>query len=285
MKQSTLKVIFYVVIIPLIFSSFSGCAFSDGEPWGQAEFHLTGSFDFSERQDEQARLKTTTNYALEIDVLEVTFDSLSLAMRQGERTLSFDPSEPPVGYSLCHNGHCHSDDGRLVSYEDIAAELAGSGESGFSVHLPLEGSFVLNSIPSEFTGAWSCSDQCQLQRGHLNLVTLQVHSLTIRGRVYDRQEGDYRRLPESGIALSLTIPLNLSFERIIEGVVDRVEPVGVGIHVYFELTNKLFDSINWVDFVEDNTTELIEVPNDILGESVREKLYNNSEVTVSIQRY
>ncbi len=38
---------------------------------------------------------------------------------------SFDPANPPAGYSLCHGGHCHADDGRLVSYADIEAELAG----------------------------------------------------------------------------------------------------------------------------------------------------------------
>lgn len=53
----------------------------------------------------------------------VTGARLLLQSLQGG--VSFDPADPPEGYSLCHNGHCHKDDGTLPTYEQIEAELAG----------------------------------------------------------------------------------------------------------------------------------------------------------------
>jgi len=48
-----------------------------------------------------------------------------LALQALEGGVSFDPADPPEGYGLCHNGHCHKDDGTLPTYEQIEAELAG----------------------------------------------------------------------------------------------------------------------------------------------------------------
>ena len=45
----------------------------------------------------------------------------------------FDPQNPPEGYTRCHRGHCHTVDGRVVSYQQVmsatgATRIAGGGQ-------------------------------------------------------------------------------------------------------------------------------------------------------------
>lgn len=56
-----------------------------------------------------------------LTVVAATLQSLS----GGGGDNSLDPSAPPEGFSLCHSGHCHHEDGSLWSYEEIEAWLAG----------------------------------------------------------------------------------------------------------------------------------------------------------------
>jgi len=56
-----------------------------------------------------------------LTVVDATLQSLS----GGGGGDSFDTSAPPEGFSLCHSGHCHHEDGSLWSYEEIEAWLAG----------------------------------------------------------------------------------------------------------------------------------------------------------------
>lgn len=46
---------------------------------------------------------------------------------------TFDPAAPPDGFSLCHGGHCHADDGSLWSYEEIEQWLAGDAATWVEV--------------------------------------------------------------------------------------------------------------------------------------------------------
>lgn len=74
---------------------------------------------------------TDLGYQVKIDVATVDLASLTLEELQGG--IAFDPADPPEGYGLCHGGHCHADDGSLVDYADIEAELAGDAASYVTV--------------------------------------------------------------------------------------------------------------------------------------------------------
>ena len=114
------KTLVAVVLVPFL----SGCL-GDGLPWGQLETSMTASFaPPGGRLDDQGRLKTTANYVVDDLKVTVGFDAFSLVLA-AQGAAGFDPANPPEGYSLCHNGHCHSDSGALVDYEDIALEMAG----------------------------------------------------------------------------------------------------------------------------------------------------------------
>ncbi|MBM4373379.1 MAG: hypothetical protein FJ098_17105, partial [Deltaproteobacteria bacterium] len=121
----------------------AGCAFTDGEPWGEVRPALRVVFDPSpERLTPEGWLRTTLGYGVELHALDVSVDGLTLSMAAGgEGAAVFDPADPPEGYSLCHNGHCHAASGALVSYEAIAAELGGGGTTeGFVLAVPAAGS-------------------------------------------------------------------------------------------------------------------------------------------------
>src|SRR5688572_4227131 len=73
---------------------------------------------------------TDVGYQVHLDSATLEVDEVALEELVGGGAsggTSFDPANPPPGYSLCHGGHCHADDGRLVEYAEIEAELAGGG--------------------------------------------------------------------------------------------------------------------------------------------------------------
>ena len=92
------------------------CTLEGGQPWGQVDFGVSVlSMDTAGRMEGNL-IKTADNYGLEIETLTVEFAAVS-AVQTTSAGAGFDPAQPPEGYSLCHNGHCHSADGRLVAYE------------------------------------------------------------------------------------------------------------------------------------------------------------------------
>lgn len=235
-----------------------GCALPDGDPWGRASVQMEARFaPEAGRLDEAGRLKTTTNYSVQIDRLSLRFDSFSIAMSaEGAEVTAFDPANPPPGYTLCHNGHCHSVDGRLVDYEDIALELTGGVAAGATITQAFsEGLLDLGpetiAVP---TGA--CANDCQLPRGGLSTATLVVGQIEVEGRVFDRLTGDRRRLPESGAPFSLSAERPLSFALTLSGAVGKDEPVAVDFDGLFEAPSALFDGLDWQAYLSEPTGSL-----------------------------
>lgn len=102
----------------------TGCAIADGEPWGWATAQVSATGAIVEAGGEPAdgvTIESVDAYA-NIRLAETRTSS-------GGDGSSFDPASPPPGYTLCHNGHCHAENGDLVPYEDVREALASSGGS------------------------------------------------------------------------------------------------------------------------------------------------------------
>ena len=50
------------------------------------------------------------------------------AAKPGE--VVFDPKNPPPGWVLCHNNHCHHQDGRVASYAQVMQEMGATSMVG-----------------------------------------------------------------------------------------------------------------------------------------------------------
>lgn len=253
----------------------SGCALDDGDPWGRAHFDLQASFDATPRLD-QGRLKTSKNYAVELDDVALAFGTVDLALRAEDTVVNFDPADPPEGYSLCHNGHCHSASGELVDYEDISAELAGGQTSAGGVVQAIDAEVGLDTDDVVDVPLSDCSNDCRLERGLLNTVTLVVRSLRISGRAFDTTEAG--RLPEEGMVFQTVIPLDLEFTEVVEGAIADGEPVDVNLLVRLDLTEKFLDPVEF-----DSTADAgFQDPG--VAESIIETIEEESNFTVRISR-
>lgn len=226
----------------------SACAFEPGQPWGRAELHLEASFAPAEgRLTADGLLRTSNNYLIRVDSLSVHVGSISLTINQGGAESTFDPASPPDGYSLCHGGHCHSDDGRLVSYEDIAAELGGD-DSAVTVSREADADVALAPTPG-VVPLGRCADECRLERGDLGRVEVSLSEIRFEARVFDIAPSDGKGLPDEGIPIVGTIPLDARIGAPTSGSVARGEPIGVRVRASLSVAEGLFDGVDW-------TTEL-----------------------------
>lgn len=105
----------------------TACTFTPGQGFGELRgATLTTAFTPGAARDlGGGAFLTNQAQQVRVDRFELELGDVSLLELQGGGAVSFDPANPPPGYSLCHGGHCHADDGSLVDYSEIEAELAG----------------------------------------------------------------------------------------------------------------------------------------------------------------
>lgn len=233
-----------LAVIALALAIAGGCAFRDGNPWGEARFAVSARLDDADRGTDDGYV-TSNDFLVEVEEFVVGLQDVSLGMAAEGGVASFDPADPPAGYSLCHNGHCHHDSGELVDYEDIEAELAGESATGGTTTQAIASELVL----SETTTAaplGACSDDCRLGRGSLATVTLRVDRLRMRVHVTDRRTGDRQRLPDEGRTWEIDTPLPpLSLVSTVSGRIDGRRPPLLDIDTELVVPVTLFDGVDW----------------------------------------
>jgi len=255
------------------------CAFDDGNPWGQVTMSVSAGFDDAGRQKSDG-LHTSKDYVVVLDNLDLGLVAATVNTSSDNVTLSFDPANPPEGYGLCHNGHCHADDGRLVDYADIEAELAGGAASGQSLVQLIDA--TPNLLDDKNVALGQCSDGCELGRGFLQTVGLQVGTLGVSGRVFDTRTPS--RLPEAGLPLTGEIALDTTLSSAISGQVGRDDPAGIDVNVRLMAAAPMFDSIDFAAVAGEQTISL-----DALSDSDRalfiEKIRQELTLDVALERH
>ncbi|MNS53348.1 hypothetical protein D3C72_861010 [compost metagenome] len=170
---------------------------------------------------------------------------------QAAGSATFDPANPPPGYSLCHGGHCHRDDGALVDYADIPV---GTGAAPASKRLmvltptsrvafvPLGGEAVLNSFNCR-----GVDGACAFDQGTADSATLYVEALQAYGQV----------TAGPGLAAVGTGSVDwvLDLEQFSQPssfkagmpprVIDRLGPADLRFTGRLQVTERLFDGIQW----------------------------------------
>ncbi len=237
------------MIRPLLISTVllvAGCTFQPGVSFGTlADASLVARFQPpASRLDAEGRLKTASGYRLRIDSLQLVPRQLDFQATTGKAGTggSFDPANPPAGYSLCHGGHCHRDDGALISYEEIEAELSGGSLATVTVlSLPAATPFDLLS-GSATASLMPAPSSRQLNRGQWSNSVLQLATLTASGSVEDTTA--FNRL--GGQTRSWSLTLNPSaFSQKIDVTIDREHGERLAIASTFTLSETLWDGIDF----------------------------------------
>ena len=210
-----------VALLTLI-TCAGGCTFTPGDPHGEVSVsYIDVMFDIEDRLEPgtQERLRVGNDYVLELESFDLTLGEIVVeaSAEAGAENTGFDPSSPPPGFSLCHNGHCHADDGRLVPYEEIARELAqGSGAAG-TERLLQEVNRIVSLTPTRRTSSLedvdeaACTNSCQLTSpGTPSAAFLIISAIEIKATVFDTS--DRARLPEEGLVLHATVTPAAPFE-------------------------------------------------------------------------
>lgn len=264
----------WTLALALGLAAASGCTLEDGHPWGLVEMDLQASFAPGDRLNEQGQVRTSKGYLVTVQALEVQIQSASVQLRAGgDASATFDPANPPPGYSLCHNGHCHSDSGDLVDYEDIALELAGGSSSAGGVTQAIEASVDLSQPGQpQALPLGPCSQSCQLDPGQLSTATLTLAQVQLQILVQDTRSGDSARLPAEGLTFAASLSGDAlgdaqSFQALLSGEVGKGHPYGVALRGDFVLGPTLFDTPDWGQIAPEDGEALQETLRQILTES------------------
>ena len=268
----------------------SGCAIGDGEPFATLSASLRAGIEVDSGRDVgMGWQQLASGYQIKIDSLRIETDELTIS-GSGAEASSFDPANPPPGYSLCHNGHCHADDGRLVDYEDIAAELAQGAGASVVAALPVGEVDVAAGVERTL----NCEPSCDLPLTNLVSARLSMQRIIADGMVRDeraeaRIDGEVAWRLDVSLAeiaqlepdfdldngLTLIWPMSLSTDRGSEPEID--------IEFSIAVESALFDSVAWANI-------------DVNADDVREPMANADaraaildsldriEATVTIER-
>jgi hypothetical protein len=226
----------------------AGCAWDAGEGFAVIEPSVRASYEPEEdREVFPGFQQLASNYQVRPSAAMITLQGIELIPRRvsaggGGR---FDPSNPPPGYSLCHGGHCHRDDGALIPYEEIEAELGGGG--GVTrplITLPVGDVNLFNRDPISVP----CQPTCELPRTELSTGRWAITMLRLQGVVRDGLATP-RIAGEQSFKLELASPPGGTPIAVLEGDLDvpsdRENEPRVKLVLKLEVPSRIFDAVDW----------------------------------------
>ncbi len=224
--------------------SMNACAWDDGEPFAVLSPHLDARLDIpADRDVGMGWQRLASGYEIAIATLELEAEELSL-VDGGDGGLTFDPANPPEGFSLCHNGHCHAADGSLVSYEEIAVQLGQQGSTSVVAAMDIGALDLIAGV----SRILECEPSCDLPRANIALANLDVARLRAEGRVRDsaapaRIEGE--------IPWVLDLDLSATGELVLSTAIDlpanRGSDPNVTLDVELLVTSRVLDKAAFAD--------------------------------------
>ena len=220
-----------------------GCALEPGEGFARLEpGTLRAAFEIGPaRALAENRLLTDEGYRVELARCRLTvrdFELQSLDARSGGGDASFDPADPPDGYSLCHGGHCHAADGSLVSYDEVQARLAGGNAVWKPVaRVTLGAELDLLAPSARALARWEPATD--LPEVSIARAVLRLEELQCEGRV----EGD--ALPAAR-TLEVALPLSAANLHVsLDQPISRDGPASLAPAVRLRIDGTLFDRIDF----------------------------------------
>jgi hypothetical protein len=230
--------------IPLLLAC--ACTFEDGTGFGTLEAaSLSVTLQPGAARDlGNHSVLSDLGYEVKLETARVTLASVELSELSGAggEAASFDPAHPPSGYSLCHAGHCHADDGRLVSYEEIQVELAG-GNASFAPVASLPVDAPLDLWSTEPRALERVLPSRELPRARLTRLSAGVTELELAGQVSEGPIG--AGVGPTPLPFNVVLPLATSFEKQIDLEITRDEPGAFSARVAVTASARLVDGVDW----------------------------------------
>jgi hypothetical protein len=272
------------LLLPL---GLGGCATSEGQPFGTLRAELDAAMRMpSDREVGSGWQKLANDFQIRVTDGQLAMDGIELVDVGGAAAAAFDPANPPPGFSLCHNGHCHSDDGALVDYADIAAALAGNAGNSTTVkRLGVPAIDLLQPGPTPL----ECDEHCALPESHVGLLRLTAHHLSVAGRVRDgRAEPRFAGERDFAVAIDLEEPLDDEAAPGIQAQpldlpVDDDAPGRITLRLTQPLSTALFDAVAF-DAIAPSTTGVLELATGSPGSHAIAEAFSNVPLTIDIQR-
>lgn len=243
------------LLLPLML--LSGCALDAGEGFAVLEPTVSAGYTpLSSRDAGNGFQQLASDFQVRLDAASLGISHVELLSAAtggstgGGSGETFDPSNPPPGYTLCHGGHCHRDDGALVSYEDIQAELNGGGGATSSLVAALHVDAELDLLASQ-TLTPECEPDCELPKGTVSQAHWDVSALRLEGAVRDHRATP-RFEGERPFRLDLAVegeeeeaePL-VELSGALDIPADREHEPRVKLALALAITPTLFDGLDW----------------------------------------
>lgn len=222
-------------------SALFGCADEPGHGFATLESaSVQVSLEPGEARAIDGAILTNRAYRVTVTRLEIDVESVALtSLSGGNGSARFDPSNPPPGYGTCHGGHCHHEDGRLVDYADIEAELAAGSGGGFTEVARAEVGQRLDALAAERKRVSEFAPSRELPETELRKVSVGLSALRVDAEV---SSGDDTTSPRR---LVVRVPLELSLEEGVDLRIDRDGPAVLRLAVVLRLDGTLFDDIEF----------------------------------------
>ncbi|OJT20311.1 hypothetical protein BO221_30190 [Archangium sp. Cb G35] len=252
------------------------CAWEPGQGFAVVEPTVRAAYEpLADRNTPDGYQQLSSNYQVLVDGASLRLSGIELIAIAGGSGGGFNPANPPPGYSLCHNGHCHRADGALIPYEQIAAEMGGGGGSSTVATLPVAG--PLNLLAAERL-AVECLPDCALPQANVSQGRWGIESLQLEGTVRDsrvpaRFPGERRFRWVLSQAMGSEAPavvLNGS----VDLPSDRSTPPLAKLDLNLVLTARLFDAVDWSTLTEgpDGVMEISDEANTAVHDAIEEQL-------------
>lgn len=237
----------YIVFMLICLCSMSGCTFQDGQPWGEVQSTL--KINLAPRLNDMMYWQTAQDTSFELTNFSMEVGAIRYLLIDESEAIAFDPANPPPAYSLCHNGHCHHEDGRLVDYEDIQRELVQTTNQN-TVIQPFENVAKIkpgdNSIESK-----PCPNRCTLTQGILVALELDIIQINIEGKIHQLSGQEVTSYPFSATWTPKTTP-----SKIINLPIDDEQDVNLQLAVELNILPNTFDDIKFEQFSPETSLQL-----------------------------
>ncbi len=226
-----------------------GCAWGEGRGFTTLEETRVSARIDRDDGGSPAELTTDRGYLVHLESAELFVEDVALEQGNAEpEAAHFDPAHPPEGYSLCHGGHCHSEDGRLVPYEEIEQERAGAG-TAYATVVSIPVNSRVDLLGGDLVRVREASPSRELPRAELQRLTLHAGSLHVRGSV--RAGAAAEALP-----LSVDLEAHTSMQLAVHADIDRDMPSAVRAVVVVAVPRTLFDGVDFGRLAEQGSVTL-----------------------------